>query len=206
MAVLRSIFKWLFRLLFGAFVAVGALLAFLYPLTVEDEEGRQAGYWQVLGPDGSTETVSIMLQADDSPVQVYVYAGIAGDIETAETNVLARITVSRNGEPALQSDLTFAEWPPFADEADAQIQLYRDHAGTLRPRSAALYTVEVDPAFGEGVDLRSLEVLMRAESQVYDDSVPYIGYGMLAIGVVGMIATFWRRRRKPVSQPHRWGR
>lgn len=206
MGLVRTVVKWLLRLVFTAFLAIGALLAFLYPLTVEDEEGRQAGYWQVLADDGATETVSIVLQAEDSPVQVYVYAGIAGGIETDGGRVLARATVSRDGQPDLQAELTFAEWPPFEEETDPDIQLYRDHVGTLRPRSAALYTVEVDPAFGDDVDLRSIEVLMRAQSQVYDDEVPWIGYGMLAIGVVGLVATFWRRRRKPAVQAQRWGR
>lgn len=207
MRILLAILKWAFRLLAGLLIGFGALLAFLYPLVVEDEEGRQAGHWQVLAEDGSTETVSVILQAVDSPVQVYVYAGIAGGIETGADRVLARVTISRNGVPDRQADLTFSQWPPTPDEADPQVMLYRDHAGTLRPRRGALYTVEVAPAFGDGVDLRTIEVLVQAESQVYDDAVPPIGYGMLAIGIVGMAATFWRRRRRPDAPPAaRWGR
>lgn len=207
MGVLLAILKWAFRLLAVLFIGFGALLAFVYPFVVEDEEGRQAGYWQVLAGDGSTETVSIVLQAEDSPVQVYVYAGIAGSVETGADRVQARVTISRNGVPDTEAELTFSQWPPAPDTANPRIMLYRDRVGTLRPRSAALYTVEVDPAFGDGAELRSLEVLMRAESQVYDRKVPPIGYGMLALGLVGMAATFWRRRRKPVAPPAaRWGR
>lgn len=193
--------RWIMRLLMLGVFGLGLLLAVVYPWSARNQTGYEIGRVPVLNLLSTGEPVEIALDPSEERVRVAVEIAISG--EDAQGADLMEVTVSREGRTELVRVLALSDALP---RPQSQENLYRLEVGTLyliRPES---YVFSFVPREGSAA-IRSAELILTGGFMDFDDKVPPIGFGLIAIGFVGMALTFRRRRDNPNSKPPpRWGR
>lgn len=193
--------RWIMRLAMLGVFGLGVLLAVVYPWSARNQTGYEIGRVPVLNLLSTGETVEIALDPSEEQVRVAVEIAMSG--KDAQGADLMEVTVSREGRAELVRVLALADAQP---RPQTQQNLYSLQVGTLYLIRPEAYVFSFVPREGSAA-IRSAELILSGGFMGYDDSVPQIGFGLIAIGFVGMALTFRRRRNNPNSKPPpRWGR
>lgn len=199
--------RWILRLVLLAILGFGLLIGAVYPWAARNQTGHEIGRIPVAASETAYEAVEVALDPSDEQVQVVVevVAEAPGD-DMAGVPVL-EVTVSSDGRTALFTALTLsdAEWRLVSPQS--QDRVYRMEAGMLYFIGSEPYVFEFTPVEGAAV-IRSVELVLSGGFFDYDASVPPIGWGLIAVGLFGLVISFRRRRENQNSQPppQRWGR
>ena len=196
----------IFLLLFLAGLAAG----FGYPWYVTNFSGREIGTWRVFDRGGAFRPVTATLSAADEPVRVLVDMEAIAPPEFAPRSTVLTITASTGGRSVLAETLTFAEAKPQEKSPQLREKIYRDEAGVISDVEDGDYTFVVGPGDAEGIEMRSVDLILRGGAGSVDPRAQPVGFAVTAIGFIGLVLAMrrGRRQRNPNSQPPppRWGR
>ena len=92
-------------------------------------------------------------------------------------------------------------------------KIFRDEAGVIEKVTPGAYLFTVGPGDADGIDMRAVDLILRAGTGAIDERARPAGYLLMGVGLVGLVLSlvFGRggnRRQNPNSQPptSRWGR
>ena len=198
--------RTIFFLIFLAGLAAG----FGYPWYVTNFSGREIGTWQVYDRGGSFSPVTTKLSAADGPVRVLVDMTAIAPPEFAASSTVLTLTASSGGRTVLAETLNFAEAKPQEKSPQLREKIYRDEAGVITGIEDGDYTFVVGQGDAEGIQMRSVELVLRAGAAAVDPRLQPVGFALTAVGFIGLVLSLrrGRRPRNPTAEPPppRWGR
>lgn len=198
------------RTFFLLVLIAGMAAGFGYPWAVSNFSGRELGTWPVYERGSGFTPVTTRLTQADAPVRVLVDLTSLGSVEFVPRRTALTLTASTGGRTVLAETLTFAAARPQERSPQSRDRIYRDEAGVISDVQDGDYTFVVGPGDAEGIQMRSVDLVLRARAISVDPRVPPIGYAAAAIGVIGLVLSIRRRRRDRASGtetlPPRWGR
>jgi len=198
------------RTIFFLILLAGAAASFGYPWYVTNFSGREMGTWRVYDRNGSFQPVTTRLSRDDEPVRVLVDMTAVAPPEFGGESTVLTITASTSGGTVLAETLSFNEVKPQEKSPQLREKIYRDEAGVIADITGGDYTFVVGQGDAEGIQIQSVDLILRAGAGAVDPRAQPVGYALLAIGFIGLVLSLRRRRREsnPNSQPPppRWGR
>jgi hypothetical protein len=149
------------------------------------------------------------LSPADAPVRVLVDMTSIGSVTLSGAQTALTLTASLDGRTVLASTLTFAHQEPRPDSPQASGTIYRDEAGMIDPVEGGRYRFVIGPGDAEGIDMRSVELVLRAGAFDLDPRAVPVGYMLMAIGFIGFVLALRRGRKPktpPAPPPPKWGR
>lgn len=196
------------RILFLIVLIAGLLLGIVYPWAVSNGSGYEFGRFPVYDRESGFRSVTVRLSPEEAPIRVLVdMTSIGAMTLSGETTVLT-LTAATGGRTVLNSTLTFAHQEPRNDSPQAGGLIYRDVAGLIMEPENADYVFTLGLGGRDDIEIRSVELELRASAIEYDPRVVPVGYMLMVIGVVGFVLAFRRRRTSAVRKPEppKWGR
>lgn len=201
------------RAIFLVILVAGLGAGFGYPWYVNNFSGREIGTWRAYERGGAFQPVTVTLAAADAPVRVLVDMTAVAPPEFAQSATALTITASVGNRTVLAEPLTFRESKPQERSPQLREKVYRDEAGLISDVQAGDYVFVVGRGDAEDIQIRSVDLVLRAGAAAIDPRLPPIGYALAAMGFVGFVVAS-RRRKKSRRQdaqpgpeaPPRWGR
>jgi hypothetical protein len=198
------------RIVFLLILIAGLVLGIGYPFAVQNISGYEIGRYQAYDRQGGFRVVEENLSPADAPVRVLVDMTSIGSLTLSGVQTALTLTASLDGRTVLASTLTFAHQEPRPDSPQASGAIYRDEAGMIDPVEGGRYRFVIGPGDAEGIDMRSVELVLRAGAFDLDPRAVPVGYMLMAIGFIGFVLAL-RRGRSPKTPPApppppKWGR
>jgi hypothetical protein len=195
------------RIVFLLLLIAGIGLGIGYPFAVQNISGYEIGRYPAYDRQGGFRVVEENLSPADAPVRVLVDMTSIGSVTLSGAQTALTLTASLDGRTVLASTLTFAHQEPRPDSPQASGTIYRDEAGMIDPVEGGRYRFVIGPGDAEGIDMRSVELVLRAGAFDLDPRAVPVGYMLMAIGFIGFVLAL-RRGRKPTPAPPapKWGR
>jgi hypothetical protein len=198
------------RTIFLLILLIGVGAGFVYPWAVTNFSGREIGVWQVYDRGGAFHPVTAKLTSIDEPVRVLVDMTAIAPPEFASSSTVLTLTASRGGRTVLAETLSFSEAKPQEKSPQLREKIYRDEAGVMSGIEDGDYTFVVGQGDVEGIQMRSVDLILRGGAGAVDPRLQPIGFALTAVGFIGLVLSIrrGRRERNPNSQPPapRWGR
>ena len=198
------------RTIFFLILLAGAGAGFFYPWAVTNFSGREIGTWRVYDRGGVFRPISAKLSSNDDPVRVLVDMTAIAPPEFASSSTVLTLTASRGGHTVLAETLNFAEVKPQEKSPQLREKVYRDEAGVMSGIEDGDYTFVVGEGDAEGIQMRSVDLILRGGAGAVDPRLQPVGFALTAIGFIGLVLSMRRgpRKRNANSQPPapRWGR
>ena len=197
------------RIVFLLILIAGLGLGIGYPFAVQNLSGREIGRYPAFDRQGGFKVVEANLSPDDAPVRVLVDMNSIGSLTLTGAQTALTLTASLNGRTVLASTLTFAHQEPRPDSPQASGMSYRDDAGLIDPVDGGRYRFVIGPGDADGIEMRSVELVLRAGGLEIDPRAVPIGYMLMAVGFIGLVLALRRKRtpkEPPAPPPPKWGR
>jgi hypothetical protein len=198
------------RVVFFLILLAGLGAGFGYPWAVANFSGREIGTFRVYDRGGTFRPVTVSLSAADEPVRVLVDMTAVAPPEFASRGTALTLTASTSGRTVLAEMLTFFEAKPQEKSPQLREKIYRDEAGVISDIAAGDYVFVVGRGDADGIEIRSVDVVLRAGAGAVDPRLQPAGFALTAIGFIGLVLAMRRNRRprdpKPSPPPPRWGR
>ncbi len=200
------------RLFFLLVLLAGLGMGFIYPWSISNFSGREIGTWPVYR-QGRFEPVDVRLAPTDAPVRVLVDLTTDANDLFAPVGAVLTITASEGGKTVLAETLRFAGESQIRDKSPQVAQkVARDDAGVISEVHDGTYRFNVGRGDAEGPQIKAVDLVLRASSGEVDARFQPIGISLMAVGFIGLVLAFRRKRsgnpQNPNSQPPppRWGR
>lgn len=200
-------FVFLLVLLAGAAVGIG------YPWYVNNFSGREIGNWRAYDHATGFRTFEANLTSADAPVRVLVDMTTLGAPTFDDTRTVLTITAASGSRTVLADTLSFSNAVRRETSPQATEKTFRVDAGVIQAVTPGPYTFTLGQGDADGIDMRSVDVVLRSDAAMLDPRAQPLGFTLMAIGFIGLVVAFRRRRRgdpprNPNSQPPppRWGR
>jgi hypothetical protein len=196
------------RFLFLLILLAGAALGIGYPWAASNVTGYEIGAWRVFERGEGFAPAEANIAPSEAPVAITVDVRTDGALNRiAGKTVLSMDVTGTDGEPVLSSALDLIEAETRTVNPQSGETAYRTEAGRLAIIDLNRYRFVFRA--GEGVEERLVSVDLALNAGAFDldrRAIP-AGFIMMAVGLVGFAATFFRRRENPNSKPpQRWGR
>lgn len=191
------------RIVFFLVAAFGVVIGVIYPLAASNQSGDVIGTWRVFDASTGFAEVEVTPPREGEFILARMDIGTARAVDASGDTVLG-MTVTSNG------------WTISAQTFTLENAARRDGP----PQNPApSYTVDSDPIYLTGGDEPYLFAFEHGRAELplafvdmtlvgnlfeVDEAVPPIGWGLMAIGVLGMAFTRKRRDKTPPAQ--KWGR
>jgi hypothetical protein len=198
------------RFFFLLVLLAGAALGVIYPWAVKNFSGHEIGSWRVYERSSGFTKVDTLLASTDAPVRVLVDMTAVGGARVAGRQAVLTLTAATEGRTVLTDVLTFADPTVRENSPQTSQKIYRDDAGLIRDVQGGTYIFTVGQGDAEGIDIQSVDLILRSDAGELDERAQPIGLSLIAIGVIGLVIALRRGSgpRNPNSQPPqpRWGR
>ena len=204
---MRTLMRWLVRLVFLAVLVVGLLLGIVYPWGAEQGGGYELGRWRVFDRDTGFVPVETSLPTNEDQIVVVAELATEAEVTGLDRTVVLTMTASAGGRTEIAHAFTLDGVEPRVFSPQLPSRFYRLQADTLFYVSNEPYIFTFGPGEAD-IPMVSVDLVLIGGTYPLDESVPPIGYGMIAVGFVGLVLSLRRRRENPNSQPPppRWGR
>ena len=121
------------------------------------------------------------------------------------------LTAAIGGRTVLAETIGFVNVTPRSDSPQSGDQIYRDEAGVMTKLDSGDYLFTVGPGDADGIEMRSVDLILRRGAAEPDPRAMPVGYVLMAVGAVGFVIALTRggkRPGNPNSRPPvpRWGR
>ncbi len=121
------------------------------------------------------------------------------------------LTAAIGGRTVLAETIGFVNVTPRSDSPQSGDQIYRDEAGVMTKLDSGDYLFTVGPGDADGIEMRSVDLILRRGAAEPDPRAMPVGYVLMAVGAVGFVIALTRggkRPGNPNSKPPvpRWGR
>ncbi|TGQ51705.1 hypothetical protein EN836_22465 [Mesorhizobium sp. M1C.F.Ca.ET.193.01.1.1] len=201
------------RLLSVLLLIAGAGIGVLYPWVMSNFSGHEIGTYRVY-EGGRFRPVTVQLKASDAPIRVLVDLTAKAERVASQQRTVLTLTAASGGRTAIASTLSFNHTDnPRQVSPQLPDKMFRDEAGVIEEVSPGPYVLTVGPGDADGIDMRAVDLVLRAGTGSIDERARPAGYALMGIGLVGLILSlvFGRgggRPQNPNSQPPppRWGR
>lgn len=198
------------RVLFLLILIAGVLIGIGYPFAIQNFSGREIGRFPVYDRASGFRPVETDLSASDAPLRVLVDMTSIGNLVLNGAQTALTLTASTGGRTVLASALTFAHQEPRSDNPQTGGIIYRDDAGTIASIDDGTYRFVVGPGDADSIEMRSVQLVLRAGGLPIDARAVPVGYGLMAVGFIGLVLALRRRSRTPPADdlppPPKWGR
>lgn len=199
------------RSLFLLILLAGTGLGIVYPWAATNFSGREIGTYRVYDRGGAFRPVDVALATADAPVRVLVDLTTLAPPVVTPARAILTITASTNGKTVLAEALNFYDTTPRERSPQLPDPVFRDDAGLIRDVQPGTYRFSIDKGDADNVQIRSVDLILRAGGIEADGRAQPIGFSLMAIGFVGLVLSLKRGRshqENPNSQPPapRWGR
>lgn len=203
---MRTILRWLLRLVFVAVLLLGILLGIVYPLA-EGGRGYEIGRWRAYDSVNGFVPVEMLLPTDQSQIIVRAEISTPAPLAGTGNNAVMTLTVASGGRTELVHYFALDGVEPRLVSPQLPGRLYLFDAGSISSPGEEPYVFTFGPGDVE-IDMATADLILVGGTRDIDEAVPPLGYGMIGIGFLGLLLTFRRRRENPNSQPpgQRWGR
>jgi len=201
------------RLLSVLLLIAGAAIGVFYPWAMSNFSGHPIGIYRVY-ENGRFRPVTVQLTANDAPVRVLVDLTARAERIAGQQRTLLTLTAAGGGRTVLASTLSFNHTDnPRQVSPQLPDKIFRDEAGVIGTVTPGLYLFTVGPGDADGIDMRAVDLILRAGAGSIDERVRLVGYALLGLGLVGFVLSLAFGRggshpQNPNSQPPppRWGR
>lgn len=145
-------------------------------------------------------------------LDVLVDMTTAGTTELKGGGALLMLTVAKDGQTKLAEALTFADSKPRDVNPQFGEMAFRASAGVLDATNVGLHSFTLGPGDAEGVDIRSVDLILKRHVAAMDARIQPVGFVLMAIGFIGAVLAFGRGGSAPPENPNsqppvpRWGR
>ncbi|MBO6719323.1 MAG: hypothetical protein JJ913_15300 [Rhizobiaceae bacterium] len=197
------------RFLFLLVLLAGAALGIAYPWAASNVAGYEIGTWRIYDREEGFTPAEATLAAPEAPVAIAVDIRTDGALTRAEGRPLLTLEISGDGEPVQSLTLDFADAEARTINPQSGETGYRIVADRLAIIDHNRYRFEFEPGEAMTDRLISADLTLNAGAFDLDPRAIPAGFILMAVGLIGFVASFFRRRRSnPNSQhpPPRWGR
>ena len=190
----------------------GAAIGIFYPWAMSNFSGHAIGTWRVY-EGGRFRPVTVKLAASDAPVRVLVDMTARAERIASQRTALT-LTAASGGRTALAATLSVTtRESPRQVSPQLPDKIFRDEAGVIGTVTPGPYVFTVGPGDAEGIDMRAVDLILRAGTGSIDARARSAGYGLLGAGLLGLVLSLvFGRGNKPPQNPNsqppapRWGR
>jgi hypothetical protein len=202
------------RFLFVILLIAGAAIGIFYPWAMGNFSGHAIGTYRVY-EGGRFRPVTVQLAASDAPVRVLVDLTARAERVAGQQRTMLTLTAASGGRTALASALSFNHTDnPRQASPQLPDKIFRDEAGVIEAVTPGPYVFTVGPGDADGIDMRAVDVILRAGAGSIDERARPAGYTLMGMGLAGLVLSLVFGRRgggrpqNPNSQPPppRWGR
>jgi hypothetical protein len=156
----------------------------------------------------------VQLTASDAPVRVLVDLTARAERIASQQRTVLTLTAAGGGRTALAATLSFNHTDnPRQVSPQLPDKIFRDEAGVIEAVTPGPYIFTVGPGDADGIDMRAVDLILRAGAGSIDERVRLAGYALMGVGLVGFVLSLAFGRggshpQNPNSQPPppRWGR
>jgi hypothetical protein len=198
--------RFLFALILLAGIGIGAI----YPWAMSNFSGREIGTWRVY-EQGRFKPATVALSSRDEPVRVLVDLTAKAERIVSRQHTVLTLTAATSGRTVLASTLQFNHSDPREASPQLPDKIFRDEAGLIPTVNPGPYVFTVGPGDAEGIEMRSVDLILRSGVGQVDRRAQPVGFSLMALGLIGFVLTLrfggGGRPENPNSQPPpRWGR
>lgn len=197
------------RIVFLVILLAGAGLGIGYPLVLRNFSGSEIGSWRVYDRASGFMTAEAALSPADAPVRVMVDMVAIGAYAPSAAETALTITATGDGRTVLAETISFMDAQPRTQGPQVGAS-YRAEAGLLDPVAEGSYVFTVGPGDAEGIEMRSVDLILRSGAMEIDRRAIPAGYIVMAIGFIGLVNSFRRnhppKRSEREPPPPKWGR
>lgn len=202
------------RFLFVLLLVAGVAIGIFYPWAMGNFSGHAIGTYRVY-EGGRFRPVTVQLAASDAPVRVLVDLTARAERVAGQQRTVLTLTAASGGRTALASTLSFNHTDnPRQASPQLPDKIFRDEAGVIEAVTPGPYVFIVGPGDADGIDMRAVDLILRAGTGSIDERAGPAGYTLMGVGLAGFVLSlvFGRRgggpSQNPNSQPPppRWGR
>ena len=201
------------RFLSVLLLIAGAAVGIFYPWVTSNFSGHPIGTYRVY-EGGRFRPVTVQLAASDAPVRVLVDLAARAERIAGQQRTVLTLTAVGGGRTALASTLSFNHTDnPRQVSPQLPDKIFRDEAGVIQTVTPGPYTFTVGPGDADGIDMRAVDLILRAGTGSIDERARPAGYTLMGIGLAGLALSLvfghrGGRPQNPNSQPSppRWGR
>lgn len=202
---MRTLLRWLMRLVFTAVLGFGVLIGLLYPW-LGGGKGFEIGRWRVYDRVAGFQPVEILLPTDERQILVRAELSTPYRIENTGALSVMTVTVASGDYTELAHYFSLDGVAPRQVSPQLPGHVYMLEAGALYRPGEAPYLFTFGPGEAE-IDMATVDLVLIGGTLEIDEAVPPLGYGFMAIGFIGLALTFRRRReKKNPPPPPKWGR
>ena len=198
-------FLFLLVLIAGAAVGVG------YPWYVNNFSGEEIGIWRAYDQGTGFRSFEATLKESRAPVRVLVDLTTLGAPTFDDARTVLTITAANQGRTVLADTLTFHNSIRRETSPQGTEKVFRAEAGVIQSISPGEYTFTLGQGDSDGIDMRSVDVVLRSDAAMLDQRAQPLGFTLIAVGFAGLVAASRRRNRgasptKSEPPAPRWGR
>ncbi|AZO24713.1 hypothetical protein EJ070_31295 [Mesorhizobium sp. M1E.F.Ca.ET.045.02.1.1] len=191
----------------------GAAIGVFYPWAMSNFSGHAIGTYRVY-EGGRFRSATVRLAASDAPVRVLVDLTARAERVASQQRTVLTLTAASGGRTALASTLSFNRTDnPRQVSPQLPDKIFRDEAGVIETVAPGAYVFTVGPGDADGIDMRAVDLILRAGTGSIDERAWPVGYALMGIGLAGLVLSLvFGRRNKPPQNPNsqppppRWGR
>lgn len=200
------------RILFFLILLAGTGAGIIYPWAVTNFTGREIATLNVYDRVNGFRPIETQLDAGDAPVRVLVDLTAINSTVSSPQRAVLTVTASTGGRTVLAETLSFSDSKPREGSPQLSERIYRDDAGLIADVEGGPYRFVVGPGDAEGIQMQSVDVILRGGALTYDERAQPVGFSLMAIGFIGLVLALRNGRKRtpqnPNSQPppRRWGR
>jgi hypothetical protein len=155
----------------------------------------------------------VKLAASDAPVRVLVDMTARAERIASQRTALT-LTAASGGRTALAATLSFNNTDsPRQVSPQLPDKIFRDEAGVIENVTPGPYVFTAGPGDADGIDMRAVDLILRAGTGSTDERARPAGYGLMGAGLLGLLLSLaFGRGNKPPQNPNsqppppRWGR
>ncbi|MDG4891861.1 hypothetical protein [Mesorhizobium sp. WSM4887] len=191
----------------------GAAIGVFYPWAVSNFSGHAIGTWRVY-EGGRFRPATVRLAARDAPVRVLVDLTARAERVASQQHTVLTLTAASGGRTALASTLSFNHADnPRQVSPQLPDKIFRDEAGVIETVTPGAYVFTVGPGDADGIDMRAVDLILRAGTGSVDERAQPAGYTLMGVALAGLVLSLvFGRGNKPPQNPNsqppppRWGR
>jgi hypothetical protein len=201
------------RFLSVLLLIAGAAIGIFYPWAMSNFSGHAIGTYRVY-EGGRFRPVTVQLTASDAPVRVLVDLTARAERIASQQRTVLTLTAAGGGRTALAATLSFNHTDnPRQVSPQLPDKIFRDEAGVIEAVTPGPYIFTVGPGDADGIDMRAVDLILRAGTGSIDERAQPAGYTVMGVGLAGLVLSLvfggrgGGRPQNPNSQPPpRWGR
>src|SRR5882757_1916388 len=182
----------------------GAAVGVFYPWAMSNFSGHAIGTYRVY-ESGRFRPVTMQLAAGDAPVRVLVDLTARAERIAGQQRTLLTLTAAGGGRTVLASTLSFNHTDnPRQVSPQLPDKIFRDEAGVIEAVSPGSYLFTVGPGDADDIPIRAVDLVLRAGTGEIDSRAGPVGYGLMAVGLIGFLLSLrfgGRRPENPNSKP-----